>query len=298
MAKWPNHFISSKLFQKRPNGNPDDDKRMMWKREGGGVENARVSVGFQRAMEVSVCVCVYVWSKKEEGVRVCVWSKKEEGVCVFVSVRSRQISSLYEDSFRRHLSSYFYFTLTFILFFKIGIFSFFLSASLLLSLSIFYSLFLDLSLSFFVFLFCIIFFLYDHTLSLSLFNISFSLSLSWKLLFRSFISDTHCLSIFSFPLPLLFISFSLSLHPSLPLSLPPSLSLSLSLSLSNSESLIIGQYVSPFLSLVFASIPSMYTFVSSYDDRVHARTAERFLLIFLTKNIIHRMTNHFFGSRS
>ncbi len=23
MAKWPNHFISGKKFQKRPNGNPD-----------------------------------------------------------------------------------------------------------------------------------------------------------------------------------------------------------------------------------------------------------------------------------
>jgi len=23
MAKWPNHFISGKQFQKRPNGNPD-----------------------------------------------------------------------------------------------------------------------------------------------------------------------------------------------------------------------------------------------------------------------------------
>ncbi len=23
MAKWPNHFISGKRFQKRPNGNPD-----------------------------------------------------------------------------------------------------------------------------------------------------------------------------------------------------------------------------------------------------------------------------------
>jgi len=24
MAKWPNHFISGKQFQKRPNGNPDE----------------------------------------------------------------------------------------------------------------------------------------------------------------------------------------------------------------------------------------------------------------------------------
>jgi len=24
MTKWPNHFISGKQFQKRPNGNPDE----------------------------------------------------------------------------------------------------------------------------------------------------------------------------------------------------------------------------------------------------------------------------------
>ncbi len=26
MAKWPNHFISGKQFQKRPNGNPAEDR--------------------------------------------------------------------------------------------------------------------------------------------------------------------------------------------------------------------------------------------------------------------------------
>ena len=34
MAKWPNHFISGKQFQKRPNGNPGSStilKRRRWK---------------------------------------------------------------------------------------------------------------------------------------------------------------------------------------------------------------------------------------------------------------------------
>ncbi len=33
MAKWPNHFISGKQFQKRPNGNPaPNDKKLTFQR--------------------------------------------------------------------------------------------------------------------------------------------------------------------------------------------------------------------------------------------------------------------------
>ncbi len=34
ISKWPNHFISGKLFQKRPNGNPETRKTRKEAREG------------------------------------------------------------------------------------------------------------------------------------------------------------------------------------------------------------------------------------------------------------------------
>jgi len=40
MAKWPNHFISVKQFQKRPNGNPGRGKKR-------GVELIKVGKNFK-----------------------------------------------------------------------------------------------------------------------------------------------------------------------------------------------------------------------------------------------------------
>jgi len=59
MAKWPNHFISSKQFQKRPNGNPGKREReeREWKGRGEGKERERTRM--EREM---ICQFCFPWN--------------------------------------------------------------------------------------------------------------------------------------------------------------------------------------------------------------------------------------------